>query len=80
MTDSVSWHYRVVRHHDGNLSLCEVYYGEHGQVTEIVTSPLFAAFTPAGEGKPEIIAALRNALRDAERFDVLDEPKGDHTA
>lgn len=69
----VRWHYRIVRHADNNLSLCEVYYDKDDAVTEIVRNPLFAAYTAGGENRDSIIRALRNALRDARQRTILDE-------
>lgn len=66
------WHYRIVRHESGNLSLCEVYYAEDGTIIDIVTEPVFAAYSAGGETRDDIIKALRNALRDARTKPVLD--------
>lgn len=71
--NATHWHYHIVRHESGNLSLCEVYFDENNNVVDIVENPLFAAFAPAGEGKEHIIKALKNALRDAQKRPILDE-------
>lgn len=68
------WHYRIVRHADGNLSLCEVYYADDGSIIDVVTEPLFAAYAAGGQTRDDIIKALRNALRDARTKPVLELP------
>jgi hypothetical protein len=73
VTEPKSWHYGIVRHASGNLSLCEIYITEDGTIIDIVTNPLFAANVTGGESEKHIITALRNALRDAQRHPIINE-------
>lgn len=69
---SKKWRYGIVRHADGNLSLCEIVYDDD-RISVIVPQPLFSAYTAEGEDKNDIIKALRNALRDARTRPIIDE-------
>lgn len=71
---STSWNYRIVRHHDGNLSLCEVIY-EDGLIIDIIRNPIFYAMVSEGQTKDDLIRKLRNALRDATKKPMIHEPR-----
>lgn len=67
-----TYNYRIVRHPDGNLSLCEVIY-QDGVIIEIIKRPLFSAYTAGGETEKHIVGALKNALKDARGKSIINE-------
>jgi hypothetical protein len=61
----MTWEYRII-HHDNEghpyFAIHEVFYDNHGKITNWTADPIDVA----GETQPELIATLKQMLRDAE--------------
>lgn len=86
----MTWNYRLVKHilkegiyKDKNMAIydvCEVYYDSVGNPEAVSIDPITfgcdeeVEFASDEEAKKEVIAALQNAIKDIQKYDIFEEP------
>lgn len=72
----MNWNYRIIHHDTGEhvyFAIHEVFYDEHGKVTNWTTDPIDVS----GESKSEVIKTLNRMFEDIEKSEILLESQLD---